>query len=83
LLPAVIINRPKAKFWEGAGVQEHLAEYAEGHISDRSFAMERNLPNGWSLNSKEELLYYRIFREVFGEFTNLEWMGRTKGAPIA
>jgi hypothetical protein len=37
--------------------------------------------NGWSLNTKEELLYYPIFREHFGELSDLAWMGRTKGAP--
>ena len=26
-------------------------------------------------------MYYRIFREHFGDLNNLDWMGRTKGAP--
>lgn len=82
VLPEAIINRPKAKFWEGAGVADLLAQYAEDKISDSDFARERNLPNGWMLNSKEELLYYRIFCEHFGEISNLSWMGRTKGTPI-
>jgi uncharacterized protein YebE (UPF0316 family) len=34
------------------------------------------------INSKEELLYYNIFREHFGEFVDLRWMGRTKGTPV-
>ncbi len=46
------------------------------------FKRERNLPNGTSLNTKEELYYYRIFREHFGEFDDLSWMGRTKGSPV-
>ena len=50
-------------------------------VSDRDFEAERVLPNGWQLRTKEELLYYRIFQEHFGEFANLDWMGRTKGAP--
>jgi asparagine synthase (glutamine-hydrolysing) len=33
------------------------------------------------LDSKEELLYYRIFREWFGTLADLSWMGRSKGAP--
>jgi asparagine synthase (glutamine-hydrolysing) len=33
------------------------------------------------LNSKEEIMYYRIFREHFGNMEDLSWMGRTKGAP--
>ena len=78
ILPEAIVNRPKAKFWEGAGVHEIMAQYAENIISDTSFAKERTLPNGWQLESKEELLYYGIFREHFGEFDDLNWMGRTK-----
>ncbi|MCU0485372.1 MAG: asparagine synthase-related protein [Anaerolineales bacterium] len=81
LLPESVTNRPKAKFWEGAGVQDYLALRAEQKISDADFASERTLPNGCTLNSKEELLYYRIFRERFGELEDLKWMGRTKGFP--
>jgi len=79
-LPDSILNRPKAKFWDGAGVGELLAQNAEIRISTADFEREKLLPNGWTLNSKEELMYYRIFREHFGEFKNLSWMGRTKGA---
>jgi len=81
-LPDVILNRPKAKFWQGAGVQDLLARHAEEQISDADFSSERHLPNGWVLNSKEELLYYRIFNERFGQIDDLSWMGRTKGTPV-
>jgi asparagine synthase (glutamine-hydrolysing) len=81
-LPDVILNRPKAKFWLGAGVKEVLSQYAEEKISDSDFLKQRNLKNGWKLHSKEELLYYRIFRQYFGEVHDLNWMGRTKGAPV-
>jgi asparagine synthase (glutamine-hydrolysing) len=77
-LPDSILNRPKAKFWDGAGVGELLAQNAEIRISKADFEREKRLPNGWILNSKEELMYYRIFREHFGECKNLSWMGRTK-----
>jgi asparagine synthase (glutamine-hydrolysing) len=80
-LPDSVLQRTKSKFWEGAGVGDLLAEYAEHHISDAEFRQERELPNGWVLGTKEELLYYRHFREHFGDLTYLEWMGRTKGAP--
>ena len=83
LLPDHVLNRRKAKFWEGAGVSEQLAAYAEERISSGDFHRERRLPNGWELNSKEELMYYRIFREHFGDLDELSWMGRTKGASRA
>jgi asparagine synthase (glutamine-hydrolysing) len=78
MLPPQIIRRPKAKFWEGAGVGYKLSEYAEQRITDAEFACERKLSNGWMLATKEELMYYRIFRSHFGDLENLDWMGRTK-----
>ena len=80
-LPDEVLWRRKAKFWQGAGVGELLAQYAEEQITDEGFSRERILPNGWRLNTKEELMYYRIFRDHFGELGKLSWMGRTKGAP--
>jgi len=80
-LPEEIVWRRKAKFWQGAGVGDVLAQYAGEHISDDEFLRQRALPNGWALDTKEELMYYYIFQEHFGELGDLEWMGRTKGAP--
>lgn len=82
-LPEPIVNRAKAKFWEGSGVGELLESHAQDTLSDREFAEERFLPNGWTLNSKEELKYYRIFCDHFGRPEDLSWMGRTKGAPVS
>lgn len=81
LLPPAVLNRTKAKFWEGAGVGDLLAAHAEEQVSDPDFASGRVLPNGWQLRTKEELMYYRIFRQHFGDLPNLDWMGRTQGAP--
>jgi asparagine synthase (glutamine-hydrolysing) len=78
MLPPQITSRPKAKFWEGAGVGEKLSEYAEQRITDSDFERERILSNGWMLATKEELMYYRIFHDHFGYLENLDWMGRTK-----
>lgn len=83
LLPEELLMRKKAKFWQGGGVTEIIAEYAEKMISDHDFGAERKLINGEILNTKEELLYHRIFKEHFGEFEDLSWMGRTKGAPVS
>jgi asparagine synthase (glutamine-hydrolysing) len=80
LLPDHVLWRPKAKFWQGAGVGELVHEHAERIVSDADFRRERTLPNGWVLATKEELMYYRIFREHFPGIVELDWMGRTKGA---
>lgn len=82
LLPQQILHRRKSKFWEGAGVTSHLEEYANSVISDRDFQLNRSLNNNWIINTKEEYLYYSIFKAHFGDLENLNWMGRTKGAPI-
>lgn len=82
VLPASVLWRPKSKFWQGAGVVDLMEQYAEQNISDADFKRERNLSNGWKLNSKEEFMYFRIFLDHFGELENLDWMGRTKGAPV-
>jgi len=80
ILPESVVNRPKAKFWEGAGVAESIKEYASRAISDSEFASERLLPDGSLLNSKEEFFYYRIFRDQFGLLDDLSFVGRTKCA---
>ncbi len=80
-LPNKVLKRKKAKFWKGAGVEELMADYAEHSISDGDFSAERHLANGWTLHSKEELLYYRIFKENFGDLEDYSWMGRTKKIP--
>lgn len=77
-LPEKILNRKKAKFWKGAGVKNLMLNYADKTITDDDFRLERNLKNGWIINSKEELMYYRIFKEHFGKLEDLSWMGRTK-----
>ena len=77
-LPDRILMRAKTETLQGAEVGEVIAELAERSISDDEFKRERKLPNGWKLNTKEELIYYRIFRMRFGELEDLSWMGRTK-----
>ena len=83
LLPDSILKRPKAKFWEGAGVKELISDHASKQITDRDFRLERKLSNGLIINTKEELYYYRIFKDHFGSDIDLSWMGRTKGSPVA
>jgi len=68
---------------EGVTMGSVAPAHQAGSVSDSDFSRCRRLPNGWTLNTKEELLYYRIFVERLGEMKHLEWMGRTKGAPAA
>ena len=83
LLPDNVLKRPKSKFWEGAGIKELIANYAEDTITESDFRKERTIQGGLRLNSREELLYYRLFREHFGSDLSLSWMGRTDVSPVA
>jgi asparagine synthase (glutamine-hydrolysing) len=83
LLPNEVLTRTKSKFWEGAGVGGLLEAHAEQVVSDAEFGSERTLDDGAALNTKEELFYYRVFRDVFGDSVDPELVGRTKGAPVA
>ncbi|MBN2863279.1 MAG: hypothetical protein JXN62_08975 [Bacteroidales bacterium] len=77
LLPKHIAKRPKAKFWEGAGTRELISDYTEKMITDSDFKRERYLANDLIINTKEELYYYRLFKEHFGSDIDISWMGRT------
>jgi asparagine synthase (glutamine-hydrolysing) len=77
-LPDEVIWRGKSKFWEGSGSGEKLSNFAEVKISDEEYAAERDLGIEGQLNSKEELLYYRIFKEFFGDSIPLSEVGRTQ-----
>lgn len=78
MLPDAVVERPKAKFWEGAGVTDLLAERAEELVSDSDYEREQQLPDGSIVRSKEELLYYRIFQECFSSVEDFSFVGRTK-----
>ncbi len=54
-----------------------IASLVENSISNKVFKKERKLLNGQMLSTKEELFYYRIFVEHFGELEDFSWMGRT------
>jgi asparagine synthase (glutamine-hydrolysing) len=80
VLPDDLLRPSSTTLWHGAGVGFLLALSAEDRVTDKEFYHERVLPNGWQLDSKEALMYYRIFREHFGELEDLSWMGQTKAA---
>ena len=65
------------KFSEGAGSSEVVAKLAARTISPEEFAAEREPSPGLILRSPEELLYYRIWREIFGSSLPLHLVGRT------
>jgi asparagine synthase (glutamine-hydrolysing) len=75
LVPAEVLWRRKEKFSRGAGSAEVFARHAEAEIGDAAFARERHLPGGHALRSKEELLYYRVFRHFYPESVSrcLSW----------
>lgn len=81
ILPGSVLWRKKTKFWQGTGLGDLLSHYADEKITDSDFKQERRLPNGWELNTKEELFYYRLFKANFGDLEQIDWIGRTKGAP--
>ena len=76
-LPEEIRMRPKEKFWSGSGIGDKLAEVAEARISDEAFAAEKEIAPGLVLPSKEDLFYYRIFRESFPSPKAVEALGMT------
>ncbi|MBN1459408.1 MAG: asparagine synthase B [Armatimonadetes bacterium] len=78
LLPNDIVWRKKAKFAVGSGLSDALGRYAEQEISDDEFARERVVGEGVALHSKEELLYYRIFREHYPAGALLPLIGRSR-----
>lgn len=77
-LPDEVLWRGKSKFWEGSGSGETLTKFAETVITEDEFQAERDLNGGDQLRSKEELLYYRIFKQQFNDNVPLQEIGRTQ-----
>ena len=49
----------------GAGSIDTMVVRAENLIGDEEFSRERHTPEGLVLRSKEDLHYYRIFKQHF------------------
>ncbi|GAB4458471.1 MAG: hypothetical protein OHK0029_19740 [Armatimonadaceae bacterium] len=64
-LPEPLIQRPHRSLSAGAGVGKVLQKYAADTISDSAFEAEREISPNILLQSKEDLLYFRLFRERF------------------
>lgn len=68
VLPAEIAWRKKEKFSKGAGSAHVFAQLANAEIAEAEFAAETRRildETGCAVKSKEELYYYRIFRDHF------------------
>ena len=83
LLPKLVLRRKKMKFSEGAGSSELMAHKARERFSTLEFERRRNICPGISLRSREELLYYDIWRGLFGAHITPEMVGRTKDPAAA
>ncbi|WP_325224675.1 asparagine synthase-related protein [Schnuerera sp.] len=77
-LPEKIVWRRKSKFFKGTGSSDILKEFAEQMISDEEFEHQKYLEDGFILRSKEELYYYKIFKEYFPHKSILDTIGRTR-----
>jgi asparagine synthase (glutamine-hydrolysing) len=77
LLPDEILWRTKEKFSRGTGSALVFESIAESEISDREFEQERRLRTGFTIRSKEELYYYRLFQRQYPESVT-ECLGWTR-----
>jgi asparagine synthase (glutamine-hydrolysing) len=76
-LPKEVLVRRKKRFSDGAGSITALVAHADATISDKEFEKERNaLPND-RIRTKEELLYYRVFRDHFPSASAAACVGMT------
>jgi asparagine synthase (glutamine-hydrolysing) len=67
LLPREVVWRPKKQFARGSGSDDLLTRYAETEVSDETFATEKARYPEVDLRWKEEMLYFNIFKEHFGD----------------
>jgi asparagine synthase (glutamine-hydrolysing) len=66
-LPKEVVWRPKKQFARGSGSDDLLTGYAEGHISDAEYEKEKKRYPDIDLRWKEEVMYFRFFRDHFGD----------------
>jgi asparagine synthase (glutamine-hydrolysing) len=83
LLPPEILYRKKMKFSEGAGSAEVVAKRIAQQITPEEFEREKAVAPGLTLRSREELYYYRIWREVMGDTVPPSVVGRTADGTAA
>ncbi len=64
-LPEKIVWRRKAQFSHGTGCNKMMEQVAEARISDEEFYKAQNENEGIMLRTKEECLYYHIFKTFY------------------
>lgn len=77
-LPAEIAWRRKEKFSWGTGTASVLTELARAEVSPDEFQRRATLYPEVKLGSREEVLYYRVFRRYFPGSGPLRTVGRTR-----
>jgi asparagine synthase (glutamine-hydrolysing) len=83
LIPPEILSRKKMKFSAGAGSSGILAERARALISPAVFTRDRQASLSLRLRSREELWFYRIWKEVMGPGADPRLVGRTRDLSAA
>jgi len=78
LIPHRIAWRRKEKFAAGSGLGDALARFAEREITDAGFARQRMATEDVCLRSKEELLYCRLFKEMFPRDEMIRLVGHSR-----
>ncbi len=77
-LPSEIAWRRKEKFSQGTGTASALMQLADEQVSEADFRRETALYPEAKLASREEVLYYHVFRRYFPGRGPLKTVGRTR-----
>lgn len=64
-MPSEFIWRKKQKFSNGAGSEFLLRNHIDNMITDTEFKDDKNINSHFTLRSKEEMYYWRIFKTLF------------------
>ena len=76
-LPYDFVWRKKEKFSIGSGTAEILENYADEAISDNEFSRKNSI-HDVEIKSKEELLYYKIFKQYYSSSNILKTVGKSR-----
>jgi asparagine synthase (glutamine-hydrolysing) len=74
-LPEEFLWRAKSQFGDGSGAASVLTDWVSATVSEADFEAERHAIDP-PLRTREELAYYRIFREHLGDVRPEATLGR-------